>query len=132
MVSKASEDLPEPDRPVSTTNWSRGRSRSMFLRLCSRAPRIEMNLPGAAAARAGAGAGREVVLAIVAAAAAGRLSRARQPQQSASGRRTPIYALGSSKQALGTGYPVAESHWRLSLRLIWLSRTKRKRTTVEI
>src|SRR5262249_21173355 len=42
MVSKAREDLPEPDRPVSTTSWSRGISRSMFLRLCSRAPRIAM------------------------------------------------------------------------------------------
>src|SRR4029078_13669603 len=44
MVSKASELLPEPDRPVSTTSFSRGRSREMFLRLCSRAPRMEMNL----------------------------------------------------------------------------------------
>src|SRR5215831_1895620 len=40
MVSKASEDLPEPESPVNTTSWSRGISRSMFLRLCSRAPRI--------------------------------------------------------------------------------------------
>src|SRR6185437_3028328 len=39
MVSKASEDFPEPDRPVITTSWSRGISTSMFLRLCSRAPR---------------------------------------------------------------------------------------------
>src|SRR5688572_1844933 len=44
MVSKASEDLPEPDRPVITTRLSRGRSRSTFLRLCSRAPRTEMYL----------------------------------------------------------------------------------------
>src|SRR6185503_2177192 len=42
MVSNASEDLPEPDRPVITINWSRGRSRSMFLRLCVRAPRMRM------------------------------------------------------------------------------------------
>src|SRR5690348_7381244 len=42
MVSNASEDLPEPDRPVITINLSRGRSRSMFLRLCVRAPRIRM------------------------------------------------------------------------------------------
>src|SRR5450755_5057971 len=42
MVSKASEDLPEPDRPVNTTSWSRGIETSMFLRLCSRAPRIVM------------------------------------------------------------------------------------------
>src|SRR5713226_6789971 len=40
MVSKASDDLPEPDRPVNTTSLSRGISRSTFLRLCSRAPRI--------------------------------------------------------------------------------------------
>src|SRR6185295_9021760 len=39
MVSKASEDLPEPDSPVITTSWSRGSSRSIALRLCSRAPR---------------------------------------------------------------------------------------------
>jgi len=32
--------LPEPDRPVNTTSLSRGISRSTFLRLCSRAPRI--------------------------------------------------------------------------------------------
>src|SRR6185312_4813871 len=40
MVSKASEDLPEPDRPVNTTSWSRGMATSMFFRLCSRAPRM--------------------------------------------------------------------------------------------
>src|SRR5215469_11509594 len=45
MVSKASEDLPEPDRPVRTTSLSRGISRSTFLRLCSRAPRIEITRP---------------------------------------------------------------------------------------
>src|SRR3990170_833652 len=44
MVSKASEDLPEPDSPVITTSLSRGRSSEMFLRLCSRAPRMEINL----------------------------------------------------------------------------------------
>src|ERR1700674_5484061 len=38
MVSKASEDFPEPESPVITTSRSRGISRSMFLRLCSRAP----------------------------------------------------------------------------------------------
>src|SRR6185312_6966036 len=42
MVSKASEDLPEPERPVSTVSVSRGISTSTFLRLCSRAPRMEM------------------------------------------------------------------------------------------
>src|SRR5215510_9409368 len=40
MVSKASEDLPEPERPVNTTSRSRGIATSIFLRLCSRAPRI--------------------------------------------------------------------------------------------
>src|SRR6202012_4690255 len=40
MVSKASEDLPEPDSPVNTTSLSRGISTSMFLRSCSRAPRM--------------------------------------------------------------------------------------------
>src|ERR1700745_2690100 len=42
MVSKASEDLPEPERPVKTTSLSRGISTSMFFRLCSRAPRMVM------------------------------------------------------------------------------------------
>src|SRR6266478_6320903 len=42
MVSNASEDFPEPDRPVNTTSLSRGISRSTFLRLCSRAPRMVM------------------------------------------------------------------------------------------
>src|ERR1700681_3129445 len=40
MVSKASDDFPDPDSPVKTTSLSRGISRSTFLRLCSRAPRI--------------------------------------------------------------------------------------------
>src|SRR5579872_3075179 len=40
MVSKANEDLPEPDRPVMTVRVFRGISRLMFLRLCCRAPRI--------------------------------------------------------------------------------------------
>jgi hypothetical protein len=39
-VSKASEDLPDPERPVMTISFSRGRSTSMFLRLWVRAPRI--------------------------------------------------------------------------------------------
>src|SRR3984893_3949178 len=38
MVSKASEDLPEPDSPVNTASLSRGISTSMFFRLFSRAP----------------------------------------------------------------------------------------------
>src|SRR5207253_11516329 len=40
MVSKASEDLPDPERPVKTTSSSRGMDRVTFLRLCSRAPRM--------------------------------------------------------------------------------------------
>src|SRR5689334_14180129 len=43
MVSKASEDLPEPDRPVITTSLWRGISTSTFLRLCTRAPRTEIH-----------------------------------------------------------------------------------------
>src|SRR2546425_1128851 len=38
MVSKASEDLPEPDSPVITVKRFRGISTLMFLRLCWRAP----------------------------------------------------------------------------------------------
>src|ERR1700674_2136291 len=40
MVSKASEDLPEPESPVNTTSLSRGIDSVTFFRLCSRAPRI--------------------------------------------------------------------------------------------
>src|SRR5215831_6829858 len=43
MVSKASEDLPEPLKPVITTSLSRGIFSVRFLRLCSRAPPILMN-----------------------------------------------------------------------------------------
>src|SRR6476646_3015880 len=45
MVSKASDDLPEPERPVNTTSLSRGMARSTFLRLCSRAPLTTMARP---------------------------------------------------------------------------------------
>src|SRR5580658_8878696 len=38
MVSKASEDLPEPESPVKTIRRSRGSSSETFFRLCSRAP----------------------------------------------------------------------------------------------
>src|ERR1019366_10418749 len=38
MVSKARDDLPDPESPVKTTNWSRGISTERFLRLCTRAP----------------------------------------------------------------------------------------------
>src|SRR3954453_8586694 len=40
IVAKASEDLPEPERPVKTMSESRGRSSETSLRLCSRAPRM--------------------------------------------------------------------------------------------
>src|SRR5215470_15433126 len=46
MVSKASEDLPDPESPVITTSLSRGISTSMFFRLCSRAPRTLIWSPG--------------------------------------------------------------------------------------
>src|SRR5215210_5877771 len=39
MVSKASEDLPLPESPVTTTMTSRGSETVTFFRLCSRAPR---------------------------------------------------------------------------------------------
>src|SRR6218665_946776 len=42
MVSKARDDLPEPDSPVTTTSWSRGILMSTFFRLCSRAPRTRI------------------------------------------------------------------------------------------
>ena len=41
---RRASDLPEPDRPVSTTSCSRGMSTSTSLRLCSRAPRTRMKL----------------------------------------------------------------------------------------
>src|SRR5918997_2736434 len=43
MVAKASEDLPESDRPVMTTSESRGSSTVTSLRLCSRAPATRMD-----------------------------------------------------------------------------------------
>ena len=42
MVSKARLDFPLPESPVNTTSFSRGISRSMFLRLFSLAPFIKM------------------------------------------------------------------------------------------
>src|ERR1700741_1606267 len=42
MVSKASDALPEPDRPVMTVSVSGGISTSIFLRLCWSAPLMEM------------------------------------------------------------------------------------------
>src|SRR4030095_5778354 len=39
MVSKAREDLPDPESPVITVRLLRGISRLIFFRLCWRAPR---------------------------------------------------------------------------------------------
>src|SRR5919107_2261069 len=44
MVSNASDDLPDPLKPVMTTSLSRGKSTSMFFKLCSRAPRTVIDL----------------------------------------------------------------------------------------
>src|SRR5437660_5180111 len=40
MVSNASVDFPEPERPVMVTSLFFGISKLMFFKLCSRAPRI--------------------------------------------------------------------------------------------
>lgn len=40
MVLNANDDFPEPETPVKTTNLFFGMSKSIFLRLFSRAPRI--------------------------------------------------------------------------------------------
>src|SRR5512146_1465772 len=66
MVSKARDDLPEPDGPVMTVNARRGISRSIPFRLFCLAPRTTMwdFIPGNLAAggpkknRTGAGIGR--------------------------------------------------------------------------
>src|SRR6476620_8287159 len=42
MVSKARDDLPDPDRPVMTVRLSRAMSTFTALRLCSLAPRTEI------------------------------------------------------------------------------------------
>ena len=44
MVSKASDDFPEPESPVITTSFSRGMEMSMFLRLWTRAPKTSIVL----------------------------------------------------------------------------------------
>src|SRR5690606_10669296 len=41
IVSKASDDFPDPDTPVTTTSAPRGRSTSIPFRLCSEAPRTD-------------------------------------------------------------------------------------------
>ena len=40
MVSKASEDLPEPETPETTVSFPWGMAQSMFFRLWVRAPRM--------------------------------------------------------------------------------------------
>src|ERR1035437_569898 len=42
MVSKGSEDLPEPESPVTTVRVLRGMATEMLRRLCWRAPRTVM------------------------------------------------------------------------------------------
>src|SRR5829696_2153053 len=42
MVTKASEDLPEPETPVTTVSRPTGMEKEMFLRLLTRAPRTSM------------------------------------------------------------------------------------------
>src|SRR5215216_341596 len=42
MVSKASEDLPEPETPVTTVSRPTGMEKEIFLRLLTRAPRTSM------------------------------------------------------------------------------------------
>src|SRR5271165_1868730 len=69
MVSKASDDLPEPERPVNTTSLSRGIARSTFFRLCSRAPRIVIARPPNRASTSGPplgsrGGGEDLALAM--------------------------------------------------------------------
>src|SRR5882757_6228739 len=50
MVSKASDDLPDPLTPVTMISVPTGSVRSMFLRLCVRAPRTTMFWASAAPA----------------------------------------------------------------------------------
>src|SRR5580765_4844482 len=44
MVSKASDDFPDPESPVKTTSLSLGIVRSMSFKLCSRAPRMTISV----------------------------------------------------------------------------------------
>src|SRR5688500_14476758 len=48
MVSKASDDLPDPDKPVITISLWRGSTKSTSFRLCWRAPLMMMYLSGVA------------------------------------------------------------------------------------
>jgi hypothetical protein len=40
MVSKASDDFPDPETPLTTVSFPWGISQEMFFRLCVRAPRM--------------------------------------------------------------------------------------------
>src|SRR5947208_9655027 len=55
MVSKAREDLPDPESPVKTMSASRGSSRFTSFRLCSLAPRMTRWLAADAAGLGGMG-----------------------------------------------------------------------------
>src|SRR3990170_861715 len=55
IVSKASDDLPEPERPVNTMSRLRGSSSETFFRLCSRAPLMTMDSVDMARPRAEGG-----------------------------------------------------------------------------
>src|SRR5437588_11035781 len=55
MVSKAREDLPDPESPVNTMSASRGSSRCTSFRLCSRAPRMTRRLAADSAFVGGVG-----------------------------------------------------------------------------
>src|ERR1700741_2348838 len=65
MVSNASEDLPDPDTPVMTTNLLRGTTTSMFLRLCSRAPRMTIESMAKEQSNSGRGGGVPVLHGVV-------------------------------------------------------------------
>ena len=43
MVSKASDDFPEPESPVKTINFPLGRLTSTFFKLCVLAPRMSID-----------------------------------------------------------------------------------------
>src|SRR5262245_21082545 len=59
MVSNARLDLPDPERPVTTTSLSRGISTEMFFRLWTRAPWTAIVVR--AAPRAGLAIGLELI-----------------------------------------------------------------------
>jgi len=60
MVSKARDDLPEPERPVTTVRVLRGMETETSRRLCWRAPRTLMCVSVRRAARGSVTVGEEV------------------------------------------------------------------------